>query len=108
MAEGFTVDAEQVRRHAQRIEALRDRFDAVKAASAHIAGDDDAYGVLCRWMVWILEERHARQDELIAYAQENLSLAAESLRAAARQYEETDSDNEAALSNLARRLPQSG
>jgi Excreted virulence factor EspC, type VII ESX diderm len=107
MAEGFTADTEQMRRHAQRIEALRDRFDAVKAASAHIAGNDDAYGVLCRWMVWILEERHTRQDELIAYAQENLSLAAESLRAAARQYEDTDSDNEATLSKLARQAPRS-
>lgn len=105
MAEEFTVDTEQMRRHALRVEALRDRFDAVKAASAHIAGGDDAYGVLCRWMVWILQERHARQDELIAYAQENLSLAAQSLRAAARKYEDTDSDNEAVLSRMARQLP---
>lgn len=88
--DGYTVDVQQLRTHAGSIEALKDRFDAVKTASAHIAQDDQAYGLLCGWIAGILEGRHTRQDELIAYVEENLTLAAKSLRDTADDYEELD------------------
>jgi hypothetical protein len=85
--DGFTSDIEQIREHAKNLETLRQRFDAVKTASSHIAQDDQAYGLLCGWIAGILEGRHNRQDELIAYVEENLSLAAQSLRETADDYE---------------------
>jgi hypothetical protein len=87
MADGFVVETEELRAHARNITALRDQFGAVKAASAHIARNDAAYGLLCGWIAGVLEDRHVRQDELIAYVEENLSLAAEGLRLTADRYD---------------------
>ncbi|MFG2058475.1 type VII secretion target [Micromonospora sp. NPDC048930] len=92
MADGFAVDAEQIRAHARNVDAVRGRFDAVKTASAHIAQDDSAYGLLCSWMPAILEGRHKRQDELIAYVEENLSLVVAGLRKTADNYDNADTD----------------
>lgn len=91
--DGFTVDPELLRAHADKLETLRGRLDAVIAASSHIARDDQAYGVLCGWIAGILDARHVRQDELIAVGDENLSLAAQSIADAAADYESSDTDS---------------
>lgn len=93
MSDGFQVEVDQIRAHARHIDALRARFDAVRAASAHIAQDDAAYGLLCGWIAAVLEGRHTRQDELVAYVEENLSLVAAQLRRTADAYETADADN---------------
>lgn len=90
--DGLTVDPEQIRAHASHVAELAARFAAVKQASAHIAQDDSAYGLLCGWIAAILEGRHVRQDELIAMMEENLSLVADGLRATADEYEVLDAD----------------
>lgn len=90
VADEFLVDAAQIRRHAGNIEAVRARFAAIRAASAHIAQDHSAYGLLCSWLPAVLEGRHQRQDSLVAYVEENLSLAADELAAVADAYEEVD------------------
>ncbi|MFJ8579021.1 type VII secretion target [Micromonospora sp. NPDC093277] len=95
MTDGFAVDAEQIRAHARNVDAVRGQFDAVKTASAHIAQNDEAYGLLCSWMPAILEGRHKRQDELIAYVEENLSLAVDRLRKTADNYDHADADADA-------------
>ena len=53
---------------------MRLRFTAVHAASAVIVGDETVYGRLCRWVIDTVLEKHARQDELVAYVEENLRL----------------------------------
>jgi hypothetical protein len=90
---GYQVDPETLREHARNLENFKTRFEAVKNASAHIAQDDEAYGQLCAWIAGVLEERHTRQDGLVAYVEENIGLAAESIRAAADAYEESDKDS---------------
>jgi hypothetical protein len=90
MADGFHVDIAQLRAHTRNVEAIRARFAAVKAASAYIAQDDQAYGLLCGWMSAVLEGRHAKQDELIAYVEENLELVAAELDFTATDYETAD------------------
>lgn len=97
---GYTVDTEQIRSSARTIEALRERFDAVKNASAHISQDDEAYGLLCGWISAVLEGRHTRQDELIAYVEENLSLAAEALQKTADYYDARESETVHSLSEF--------
>lgn len=92
MADGFAVDAEQIRAHARNVDALRGRFDAVKTASAQIAQDDAAYGLLCGWISGVLEGRHKRQDELVAYVEENLSLVVRGLQRTADNYDNVDTD----------------
>ena len=90
MAGGFHVDIEQVRAHARNVDAIRARFAAVQAASAHIAQDDQAYGFLCQWISGVLEGKHAKQDELIAYVAENLELVSAELGFTADDYAAAD------------------
>lgn len=94
MAEGFQVITEQIRSHARNVESVMDRFGAVKAASAHIAQNNEAYGLLCAWMPPILEGRHTRQDELYSFVEENLSLVSQSLVKAADAYDSADNTSD--------------
>ncbi|MFI7431625.1 type VII secretion target [Micromonospora sp. NPDC049836] len=97
MSDGFEVDAEEIRTHARNVDAVRSGFDAVKTASAHIAQDDSAYGLLCGWISAVLEGRHKRQDELIAYVEENLTLVSAGLRKTADNYDHADSHADAVI-----------
>lgn len=89
---GFKVDIQQLRTHAQNVQAVRQRFDAVQAASAHIARDDQAYGFLCGWIAGVLEGRHQKQDELIAYVAESLDIVSRELELSADAYDTLDND----------------
>ncbi len=94
----YNVNTAQLRTHAANVEAIKARFEAVKAASAHIAQDDQAYGLLCGWIAGILEGRHGTQDTLIAFAENNLSLVATELRQSADDYDAMDDDNKRRIS----------
>lgn len=100
MGDGYTVDVDQLRTHAGNIDGLKDRFGAVKDASSHIAQNDQAYGVLCGWIAAVLEGRHRRQNELIAYVEENLTLVSRSLRDSADDYEEMEATNADSLTKI--------
>ena len=90
MTDGFSADAQQIRAHATRVEAVQQRFAAVRSASSAIVQDDAAYGMLCGWMAGILEARHAKQNELYAYVEENLRLASDALIRTSQDYEASD------------------
>lgn len=90
---GFNVEAEQLRSHASSIDAIKQRFAKVKAASSHITGDDQAYGALCGWISGVLEGRHTDVDDVIAHVENNLELVSKELRASADAYETVDQDN---------------
>lgn len=77
---GRPVDPEQLRAHASNLDAVRARFGTVRTASQQIEQDQAAFGPLCGWIFTGLGDRHDRQDELIAYVEESLFLAAEGLR----------------------------
>lgn len=94
MSEGFAVEVQEIRAHAAKLEALRQRFGAIRAASASIGSNDAAYGILCSWMAGILESRHQRQSQLFAYVEENLGRAADALIRTSQDY--ADIDNVAA------------
>jgi hypothetical protein len=90
VSNGYKVAADQLRAHARNVETVKDRFGAVKAASAHITQNDAAYGMLCRWMPAVLEGRHKTQDQLYAYVEENLNLVAQRLRRDAQRYDDAE------------------
>ena len=90
MAEGFAVDTEEIRAHAAKLQALRQRVAAIRSASASISSNEAAYGVLCAWMAEILERRHQRQDQLFADVERNLARAAEELMHTSQEYAEAD------------------
>ncbi|WP_410813795.1 type VII secretion target [Micromonospora sp. 067-2] len=104
MDDGFAVEAEEIRTHARNVDALAERFAAVKAASAHIAQDDAAYGLLCGWISAVLEGKHTRQDELFAEVEENLRLAATGLRQTADSYDAVDEDNATLVNGVGSQL----
>ncbi|GAA1332610.1 hypothetical protein [Saccharothrix algeriensis] len=89
----FQVDVEQLRAHAANVAEIQARFAAVKAASAHITQDGQAYGVLCEWISGVLEGRHTEQDELIAYQEETLGIVVKTLLVSSDDYETVDADN---------------
>ena len=100
MASGHSVNPDELRDHANQLEALGDRLQAVQDASISIVQDDEAYGVLCGWISGLLEERHTEQDRLVNKAYSNLSKAATELRATADDYEAADSDTRASFDDL--------
>ena len=106
MTAEFSVDPAQLRRHIANLEAVRARFGAVRSASAAIAQDGSAYGLLCAWLPAVLEGRHQRQDGLIAYVEENLALAADSLAEVAEAYDDVDAGAAEAVRKAGRRPAQ--
>ncbi|MGB3442568.1 MAG: type VII secretion target [Actinophytocola sp.] len=92
MADHFHVDIQQLRTHAQNVQAVRQRFDAVQSASSHVAQDDKAYGLLCGWISGVLEGRHQKQDELLAYVAESLDMVTQELELTADAYDTMDND----------------
>ncbi|GAA2642032.1 hypothetical protein [Paractinoplanes durhamensis] len=92
MTDGFTVDSHQIRAHAAKVDEVQRRFAAVRGASMAIGQDDAAYGRLCGWISAILERRHMRQDELLAYVSENLRLASEALIRTGQDYDRADDE----------------
>ena len=90
MSDAFQVDSSQLYRHASNVLAVRDQLTAIKDASTAISADHSAYGLLCGWISGILESRHAGQDALYVYVEENLRLMADAVTAAGRDYDATD------------------
>jgi len=105
MDDKYTVDPAELRKHAGDIDSLKERFAAVKAASAHIAQDDQAYGMLCGWISGILEGRHTKQDELVAYVEENLDIVARELRETADDYEARDANTADVMNKIKDGMP---
>lgn len=97
---GFKVDIQQLRTHAQNVQAVRQRFDAVQAASSHITQDGRAYGLLCGWISGVLEGRHRKQDELLAYVAESLDIASRELELSADAYDAVDNDEADRLNRI--------
>ncbi len=104
MSDEFAVDAAQIRRHIANLESVRARFGAVRSASASIAQDGAAYGLLCSWLPPILQGRHQRQESLVAYVEENLALAADALAEVALAYEDVDASAADAVRRAGERL----
>jgi hypothetical protein len=90
VSDAFQVDSSQLYRHASNVMAVRDQLTAIKDASSAISQDRSAYGLLCGWISAILQTRHAGQDALYVYVEENLRLMADAVTATGRDYDATD------------------
>lgn len=105
MSDRFNVDPEQLRTHAGNLDRIADSFADVLGASAHIAQDDTAYGLLCQWIPPILEERHQEQDDITELLKTNLGKVASALRDAADAYEEADGSAAGDMKRIESDLP---
>jgi hypothetical protein len=104
MGAGFTVEPEELRAHSRNLDAFQARFDKVAAASKHIAGDGQAYGLLCAWIGLILEGRHQRQDQLVTFAAQNVSQVSKAISNQAAVYEEAEESVRQMVADLQRGL----
>jgi hypothetical protein len=104
MGAGFTVEPDELRAHARNLDAFQARFDKVTAASGHISGDGQAYGMLCAWIGLVLEGRHQRQDQLVAFAAQNVSLVSRAVADQAAAYEEAEESVRQMVGDLERDL----
>lgn len=54
MCDGFRIEIDQLRDHTMSVEDFASRADTAAGAAQQVAAMDDAYGVLCRHIAWIL------------------------------------------------------
>jgi hypothetical protein len=87
MGEDYIGRAAQIRAHAARVAGLRVRFGAVKAISARIERADHAYGNLVGTIARELNNRHAKQNEIIDFVEENFALAVIELHGIVRLFD---------------------
>jgi hypothetical protein len=104
MGAGFAVEPEELRLHSRNLDSLQARFDKVAAASRHISQDSQAYGALCAWIGLVLEGRHQRQDQLVAFAARNVSAASRAIASQAATYEEAEANVAQMVTDLQRGL----
>jgi hypothetical protein len=101
---GFGVEPDELRLHARNLDAFQARFDRVAAASRHISGDGQAYGLLCAWIGLVLEGRHQRQDGLVTFAARNVSQVSRAIADQAATYEQAEANIGAMVADLHRDL----
>jgi hypothetical protein len=98
VADGFVVDLDQLRRHSQTTEELGGRSDVAADASGQVADMDQAYGLLCRPIGWMLKGPQDRCAEAIAMTAHALHEAGRRLGECADAYQEV---NDAVAEELA-------
>jgi uncharacterized protein YukE len=108
VSEGYEVEPERVRAHAETVRGYQDRAAKAAAAGTHLSGLDDAYGVLCQPFGSMLNEPQTRGTETLTKNAEVTGHLAEGLTAAAEAYEQLEERIEDLLVQLARSVTEAG
>ncbi|EHK85297.1 type VII secretion target [Saccharomonospora azurea] len=88
MGDSYRVSPDEVRAHAETVRGFEQRASAAAEAGAHVAGLDDAYGILCQPFGSMVSGPQERGVEALNQAREATARLAENLDAAADAYEE--------------------
>lgn len=88
MAESYQVDPDAVRAHAKTMRGFQDRAGTAVDAGAHVAGLDDAYGILCQPFGSMVSEPQNRGVDALTGTRDATRQMADNLEAAAKAYEE--------------------
>jgi hypothetical protein len=75
-----TLGPEQCRAHASDLEVLGSWLAHARQAGRRIGQDQSAFGPLCGWVLTGLADRYRVSQERVAFIEENLVLAAQSMR----------------------------
>ena len=76
-----------MREHAEAVEGLCYRLEAVRFAGDFVVRDRAAYGTMCAWVADCFEERFERQNGVVEYLAENLRIAAVKMHEVADAFE---------------------
>ena len=88
--DGFEADLGQLRTHAETTKGIGERAIEAADAGRSVADMDDAYGILCRPIAWLLKGPQDRTAEAIGACAEALQAAGEKLGDAVDTYEGVD------------------
>ncbi|TLF72843.1 type VII secretion target [Nocardia cyriacigeorgica] len=99
--DAVSVDPDEVRNHADKVEALVGSADKCLEAATYLASADDGYGDMLRsLMTWIFEDNHRSTIEVIRKVGESVAQQPEKLKAVATAFEDQDAAIAKALSEL--------
>lgn len=107
---GFGTDTDQLRQHAATIAGKAESVGTAAEAASHVAGLDDAYGILCFQMGLprILEGPQERCAQMIKDAQQELQELQKSITTAAKKYDEQEQELLDRLREVLEKLGRSG
>lgn len=99
--DSVSVDPEEVRKHADRVEALMGGLGQCLEAANYLAAADDGYGAwLQPLMAWLFEDNHQSNIELIRAVAERAAQVPEKLKATATSFEDADGSFATTLQGL--------
>lgn len=99
--DSVSVDPEEVRNHADRVEALMGSLDRCLQAANYLASADDGYGAwLQPLMTRLFEDNHRSNVELIRAVAERAAQVPEKLKATATSFEDADGSFATTLQGL--------
>lgn len=90
MTGGFEVDVDQVRSHANTLKGFQQRAGTAADAGSHLAGLDEAYGILCQPFGEKTREPQEKGAEALAKVENTTGHLADGLTAAADAYQEVE------------------
>ena len=104
MPDGYVVDTDQLRKHAAATEAIGGRADVAADAGTQVAAMDDAYGLFCKPIGWMLKGPQERCAETIRESAKTLHETSKRLDQAATRYEDAEKRVVTALEQILKRL----
>lgn len=108
MSEGYEVEPDRVRSHADTVRGFQDRAATAASAGTHLSRLDDAYGVLCQPFGSMLSEPQTRGTEALTRTAEVTGNLADGLTAAAEAYEQLEERIAAMMVKLERSVAEAG
>lgn len=104
MSDGFEVDQEVLRVHAQHLEDICDDVAIAAEAAEQVDLADGAFGLLCSFLPPFVNTAEVSTGDSVRAVQETLRAAAEGVRAMARDYAEADDRARTTADTLLRNL----
>ncbi|MBB4686186.1 type VII secretion target [Amycolatopsis jiangsuensis] len=104
MPEGYIVDPGQLRKHAAGTEQIGGRADVAADAGNQVTDMDQAYGLICRPIAWLLKGPQEKASEAIGESAKALHKTGEHLGKAADQYEAEEQRIVAQLEQILKKL----
>lgn len=104
MTDGFSLDLRQLREHAAATERIAGKADVADDASHQVADMDQAYGLLCRPIAWLLKGPQDNCAEAIAASAQALHQTSQNLGKAVETYEDAEKRIAAILKSILERL----
>ncbi|MFD4405737.1 type VII secretion target [Nocardia sp. NPDC058499] len=107
--DALSVDPDEVRNHAQKVEALIGGLDKCLEAANYLESADDGFGAYPRPIVaWLFDDNHRSTVEVIRAVAERATQVPEKLKSTAASFEDADGSLATTLQGLQATIGESG